>query len=507
MPEIEIIFGPPGTGKTTELINILTKELEVYKPNDIAYVSFTKEGAEQGMRKAIEKFNYEKDDFLFFRTLHSLAFTQLRLSKSCVITKKHYKEFSTLVGMNFTGYYTEDLKSNDDIYLFFDEMYRNNKKTAYSYLSKINMDKLAYVRQAYKDYKVKKCLYDFTDMIEMFNKKNMAVPVKVAFIDEAQDLTTLQWKMIWIAFKNCDKIYIAGDDDQAVYQWSGADVDYFLGVEGHVRVLNKSYRLPQEILDFSKNITQHISKRVIKEYEGVKEKGSVDFINSLEEIQINNKDTYMFLCRNNIFIPEVEAFVRKQNIVYSVKDKPAVLVNDIKAIYLYLDVQKAKIMHKTDEVRLSKYLKKGIKITEPWYDVFNFDPNIIEYYKGIIDNNRNPYVIKVRIATIHSVKGAEADHVILLLDLSRKTKEAFDLMQDTEHRVFYVGCTRAKKTLTIMNSHTKYSYPLFDLIQANLKVKAKLAVESNIESNIESLTEPTVESIVEPIVEPIKEGV
>lgn len=466
MPEVEVIFGPPGTGKTTELIRLLTIELEKYKPSEIAYVSFTREGAEQGMRKALEKFSYEKEDFPYFRTLHSLAFNQLRLGKACVITKKHYKEFSTLVGMNFTGYYTEDLKSNDDIYLFFDEMYRNNKKTAYAYVEQMNIEKLTYIRKAYRAYKIKKCIFDFTDMIEMFNKKNEAVPVKIAFIDEAQDLTTLQWRMVWTAFKNCDKIYIAGDDDQAVYQWSGADVDYFLGVEGNIRVLNKSYRLPQEILDFSKNITKHISKRIPKDYTGVKEAGAVEFINNLEEVKINNTDTYMFLCRNNIFIPEVEEFVRKQGVVYSVKNMSSVSITDIKAIYLYLEVQKLGVLHKTNEIRLQKYLKGAFDILTPWHEAFNFEPDKIDYYQTIINNNKNPYVIKVRISTIHAVKGAEADHVILLLDLSRKTKEAFDIMQDTEHRVFYVGCTRAKKTLTIVNSHTKYDYPMLALTRS-----------------------------------------
>lgn len=383
------------------------------------------------------------------------------------MTRKNYKEFSTLVGMQFTGYYTEDLKSNDDIYLFFDELYRNNPKTAYYYLDQLDVTKLAYIRKAFKEYKYKRCLLDFTDMITMFNKKNEAVPVKVAFIDEAQDLTTLQWRMVWTAFKNCDIIYIAGDDDQAVYQWSGADVDYFLSIEGNVRILNKSYRLPQEILDFSKNITKQISKRVAKDYTGIKSSGQVQFINNLNEIKFNEKDTYMFLCRNNIFIPEVEEYVRSQGVIYSVKDEPAASISEIKAIYLYNEVNAKGKIEKTEEVRLQKYMQKGYDIKNPWYLSFNFDSDKIAYYKDIIEKGHNPYNIKVRISTIHAVKGSEADHVILLLDISKKTKDSFDTLQDTEHRVFYVGCTRAKKSLTIVHAHTKYSYPMEDINEVN----------------------------------------
>jgi superfamily I DNA/RNA helicase len=45
------------------------------------------------------------------------------------------------------------------------------------------------------------------------------------------------------------------------------------------------------------------------------------------------------------------------------------------------------------------------------------------------------------------VKGQEADHVVLHTDLTRKIVEQ---MGDGEHRVFYVGATRARHSLTIV---------------------------------------------------------
>ena len=60
--KIEVIYGPPGTGKTTELLNILAKEIEDVPLNKIAYVSYTKEGAEQGKDRAAEQLNTKIDD-------------------------------------------------------------------------------------------------------------------------------------------------------------------------------------------------------------------------------------------------------------------------------------------------------------------------------------------------------------------------------------------------------------------------------------------------------------
>jgi superfamily I DNA/RNA helicase len=67
---------------------------------------------------------------------------------------------------------------------------------------------------------------------------------------------------------------------------------------------------------------------------------------------------------------------------------------------------------------------------------------------------------KIFVGTIHSVKGAEADNVVVLLDVTRSVMLNIDKHPDTENRVFYVAFTRAKKNLILVNSNSKYSYKL-----------------------------------------------
>ena len=65
---------------------------------------------------------------------------------------------------------------------------------------------------------------------------------------------------------------------------------------------------------------------------------------------------------------------------------------------------------------------------------------------------------RIKISTIHKAKGGEADNVALLLDSSRACVESSD--QDGEVRTFYVGLTRAKKALHIIESQSAYGFKL-----------------------------------------------
>ncbi len=64
---------------------------------------------------------------------------------------------------------------------------------------------------------------------------------------------------------------------------------------------------------------------------------------------------------------------------------------------------------------------------------------------------------RIRFSTIHGAKGAEADNVLVLTDVSPRAYEEYKLHPDDETRVFYVALTRAKRNLhLVMPKTAKY---------------------------------------------------
>lgn len=458
MSNVEIIFGAPGCGKTTYLIDVLEKELKENDPDKIAFVSFTKKGVNEGKMRAMEKFNYKEIDLPYFRTLHSIAFKEGHYSMYDMITKKDYKTFSKAMGMKFTGYYTEEFFHNDDRYLFLNFLERNNFEIFKLYIDTINLNIYKNIKYNYKRFKEHNKVIDFTDMIENFINKKISIPVNIAIIDEAQDLTTLQWEMCEIAFKNCKKVYIAGDDDQCIYSWNGADIDYFLNIKGNRTILKQSYRLQKNILNYANKISDRIINRVGKSFNSINDEGNIFFYNNINELKINENESYYFLSRNNCFLIDHEFFVKNQHQLYRRKNELSINHDEINAINLFEKLRKIKKLNEEDQVRLKPYLNNIINIKDPWFYNLNFNNDKIIYYKDLIKYKINLKKINIDISTIHGVKGGEADNVILTMDFTKAINENFRLNPDSELRCLYVACTRTKKNLYLIHKNTKHGY-------------------------------------------------
>ena len=91
----EIYLGPPGTGKTTTLLNVLDQELAAgTDPARVGFLSFTTKAANEARDRAVARFGFERSQLQYFRTLHSLCFRVLGLTSNDLLVGKKFNEFA-----------------------------------------------------------------------------------------------------------------------------------------------------------------------------------------------------------------------------------------------------------------------------------------------------------------------------------------------------------------------------------------------------------------------------
>ena len=492
-----LILGPPGTGKTTRCLSIIEQELAGgTAPNRIAYVSFTKKAVEEAVERATTRFNYTAIDLPYFRTLHSLCYRLLRLNRTHVMGRANYLELGQMLGYNFSakGMAVEDGMPTDacagDKLLFIDGLARNRLVTLEQQWHDVNdpdidLFALKRLRDSLQSYKAYNGLYDYTDMLEQAVKERVVVGVDVVVIDEAQDLTCLQWAACRVLFRNAKRVYIAGDDDQCIFRWSGADVEQFLQLAGEREVLGTSYRLPRSVHQLACSVIGRVKHRFDKTWAPRDEVGSVERLPHISSVDFATEGTTLVLARNAYLLNEAEELLRKAGQIYTTRHGDSSINADhYAAIRAWEQLRRGSAISGSSvesvyaHLRVGTGIKRGFKSALDsidsasaytmaelrdhcgliadgiWHDALDgIALNTREYYVSVMRAGAELSAApRIRISTIHAAKGGEADNVVLLTDMSQRTYRGYQADPDDEQRVFYVGMTRAKKRLTVIDS-------------------------------------------------------
>ena len=322
-------------------------------------------------------------------------------------------------------------------------------------------DLLKHIEANYNKYKHPDInnLIDFTDMIhDIVNNPKKIPELDVVFIDEAQDLSPIQWKLYDILKSKSKNIYLAGDDDQAIYGWAGADVDRFIQEPAKEKVLSKSRRIPKAVQDISEIITARIEGlRATKNYLPRAEEGLCSKINSLENVDLY-QNKWLILTRTISRSKEICNLLKVKGLYFENKHQKSYNTKLYKAIINHTKWLNGEKIADTELEDIKEYmgnreLKKDLK----WFECFDNASAEDKIYIRLLLSYKEKLSeeARIKVSTIHAAKGGECENVILVLDNAKKIREAITksiIKRDEEHRVWYVGCTRAKRNLYLMRA-------------------------------------------------------
>ena len=502
MTKSTLILGPPGCGKTYTLMGVVQESLSRgVSPWEIGFLSFTRKAVQEAAGRAANEFGFQSKDTPYFKTLHALGFHLLGLKKEDVMSPADWKTFADELGMEIKGEKSDpgDLSAainmgsgEGDRYLrvleraamrqiSIEQEYRETEQYDLSFpmLKKVEELLNIYRQQLHK--------VTFVDMLRMFVQFGEAPRLRVLIIDEAQDLAPLQWAVVDKLVANAEEVYFAGDDDQAIHRWAGVEVQQFLDASPNIKVLTQSYRLPRSVFNLSQRVVHRIRDRVPKDYHPMSKEGKVIFEPSKDFLDLT-QGSWTLMTRVNYMAHEWGDSLREDGFMFSINGRRSIRETLTDSIDLWRRLQAGgsiyagemkSLYSQTAAGVLERGAKKLIEAADSQaaYTIADLQQNfglkagdnadalsvirMNESEKAYIqalerrgeDVTQEP---RIKIGTIHSNKGGEDDNVAVDLGSTRAAVES--RFPDDEHRVFYVGFTRAKNNLHVIQSDKRNRY-------------------------------------------------
>ena len=263
MAYIEKIFGAPGTGKTHNLIQRLQSHLDKNCPFDQTLTTTFTKVAARHIKRRIQTRNHNKfnDKELHHsvKTIDSYLMSKLNEDKDICYNSEFSREFhgvekeSQLDDQRKRHFYwgMDALKKGrifvgdgvENILKYYDTLRR----------PMVGRRNLIYMVESYENYKKNHSKMDWEDVkYKSLNPKIIFPGNIVLMIDEAQDCNRLEWEVIKKLINVSKNVYIAGDDDQAIYGFKGGEVETFLNFKADKStVLKESPRLNKNIWDLA----------------------------------------------------------------------------------------------------------------------------------------------------------------------------------------------------------------------------------------------------------------
>lgn len=368
-----LLLAVPGSGKTTVIINRIAylMMVEKIKAESILTLTFSRMGA-RDLEKRYEKSFGKDEKNLRFSTIHSFSLSVIRyyerefgrrafdvLANVTPVIRQLYRElFKAYVGENELNEIIQRIG-------YVKNMMVSKEEIAKMPALEIDFPKLL---EAYDAYKQKNALMDFDDllkytygllkrhpsMLEEFRNR-----YRYIHLDEAQDTSKIQFKIIELLVGKNGNFFVVGDEDQSIYGFRGAYPAFLLDFKkrwpkGHLLLMETNYRSSQEIVNKANAFIRLNDERYEKKMMSVNQPGIPIIRENLksaedqyrfiiQSILKEGKETAVLYRNNESAIPLVDLF-DQEGIPYLIKEHNSTFFNhfilkDIEKFYHFANNQ------------------------------------------------------------------------------------------------------------------------------------------------------------------------
>ena len=355
-------------------------------------------------------------------------------------------------------------------------------------------EQMVQIYTAYESVKKQELAIDFEDVLllcaamleeEREVRERVQDQYRYFTIDEYQDISPVQQRLInaWLGKRN--DICVVGDPAQTIYSFAGA-TPVFLNTftqrfpDAEVIRLSTGYRSTPEITFAANALLRHglMGQELVAQNEHGSQPSVIGYSDEAAEVtgvlteitELLNSGTppheVAILARTNSQLKSVERAMQKVNLPYQVRSTERFF--DRKEVRDFLsEVRKASVIPAEgqgwlDELRtLAQPYLTGeaidgiaalLHLSRELDNDDNFTPKTLRGYlrevEDRVQQNNPPTMPVVTLATLHAAKGLEWERVFLI-GASEGQLPVSDASIDEERRLFYVGITRAKADLHI----------------------------------------------------------
>lgn len=343
---------------------------------------------------------------------------------------------------------------------------------------------------------------DFTEMLYIPYIKNLEMPkFDKMLIDEAQDMNSLQIALISRCCEQGAKGIVVGDDFQSIYGFTGSLPDSFIQIQKAFNAkdmpLSICYRCPVEVIKVARMIDGNRT-----EWREDAPQGKVDYIlqDKIPEMAqprdliISRLTAPLLGFAVKLIAKRVAAVVLGRNIGEQItkyidetmkthhgEEEPS-WDDFVRRLEFFTDHNKEKISKQRNPEQQLEMLQDKFDCIMTCFNSPGFDTTTMQSFKHSIASLFSDKTSLVTLATIHRVKGLEADRVFVIMDKGGKEimplvwKNQLPWQYKQEMNIAYVAFTRAKKEMYLCCSNqtmidkmkAKFSKPLAPPVPASV---------------------------------------